>query len=102
MLKRWQAVSFRAVLENGRTKPLVVDCSEIGDSIVLDPNTPKPPARREFVIKAPGNPEVTTSLITQELLGNILARRYGLQTPEPAIVMISEDFARVTNPFLSR
>ena len=101
MLKRWQAVSFRTVLENGRTKPLVVDCSEIGDSIVLDTDVPRPPARKEFVIKALGNPEVTSSLILKELLGNVLARKYGLNTPEPAIVVISDAFASVTNPLLS-
>ncbi len=102
MLKCWQAVSFRGVLENGRTKPLVLDCSEIGSSpVVLDQKTP-PLARREFVVKAHGNPEVTASLIVKELLGNMLARIYGLETPEPAIVMISEEFASATNPFLAR
>ncbi|MDR3735728.1 MAG: hypothetical protein P4L10_09345 [Acidobacteriaceae bacterium] len=63
---------------------------------------PELPARKEFVIKALGNPEVTGSLILQELLGNVLARRYGLNTPEPAIVVISDAFANSTNPLLTR
>lgn len=102
MLKRWQAESFRTILENGRTKPLVVECSRIGDSLLepeLDGTTPP---RREFVVKALGNPEVTESLVTKELLGNMLARAYGLETPEPAIVIISEAFAGATNPVLAR
>ena len=100
MLKRWQAVRFGGVLENGRTKPMILECLEIGDSIVIDPDAAKPPARREFVVKALGNPEVDQSYITKELLGNLLSRRYGLNTPEPAIVVISDAFVRAVNPRL--
>ena len=99
MLKKWNAVSFRGILPNGRTKPLVIECIEIPDSIVLDPDSPTP-VRREFVVKAIGNPEVDKSLIIKELLGNILARSYGLRTPEPALVQISEPFAKAVNPKL--
>jgi hypothetical protein len=101
MLKLWNAASFRSVLENGRTKPLVIECIQIPDSIVLDLDSPAP-ERREFVVKAIGNPEVDESLIVKELLGNLLARRYGLTTPEPGLIRISDAFARAVNPALSR
>lgn len=99
MLKRWNAVSFRSVLDGGRTKPLVIECAEIPDSILIDLDAPAP-VRREFVVKAIGNPEVDESLIIKELLGNILARAYGLTTPEPGLIRISETFAKYVNPRL--
>lgn len=101
MLKQWNAASFRSVLENGRTKPLVIECIEIPDSVVLDLDSPVP-KRREFVVKAIGNPEVDESLIVRELLGNSLARSYGLATPEPGLIRISDAFANALNPSLSR
>jgi hypothetical protein len=100
MLKVWNAASFRSVLENGRTKPLVIECVQIQDSIVLDLDS-RSPERREFVVKAIGNPEVDESLIIKELLGNILARSYGLTTPEPALIRISDTFTKAVNPMLS-
>jgi hypothetical protein len=99
MLKQWNAMSFRSVLDNGRTKPLVIECIRIPDSIVLDLDSPAP-ERREFVVKAIGNPEVDESLIVKELLGNILARSYGLATPEPGLIRISDTFAKTVNPAL--
>jgi hypothetical protein len=101
MLKQWNAMSFRSVMDNGRTKPLVLECVQIPDSILIDLDTPAA-QRREFVVKAIGNPEVDESLIIRELLGNILARSYGLITPEPALIRISEPFANTVNPILSR
>ena len=100
MLSLWNAASFRSVLDNGRTKPLVIECIRVPDSIVLDLDSPAP-ERREFVVKAIGNPEVDESLIVKELLGNILARRYGLTTPEPGLIRISDTFAKAVNPTLS-
>lgn len=102
MLNRWNAVSFRDVLVNGRTKPLIVECIESISGIVLDPNSHVAPRRREFVVKAIGNPEVDKGLIFRELLGNLAARKYGLQTPEPGLVYISNNFARAVNPILAR
>lgn len=100
MFKQWNAASFRSVLGNGRTKPLVIECVEIPDSIVLDLDSPAS-ERRELVVKAVGNPEVDESFVVKELLGNSLARSYGLTTPEPGLVRISEAFASTINPILS-
>jgi hypothetical protein len=66
---------------------------------VLDLDS-RAPERREFVVKAIGNPEVDESLIIKELLGNILARSYGLTTPEPGLIHISDTFAESVNPTL--
>lgn len=99
MLRKWNAVNFRGILPNGRTKPLVLECVELPDSIILDADA-REPARRELVVKAIGNPEVDKALIIKELLGNMLARCYGLKTPEPALVQISEAFAKTVNPHL--
>ena len=101
MLKEWNATSFRTVLDNGRTKPLVIECVAAPDSILVDLDSPAP-ERREFVVKAIGNPEVDGGLIIKELLGNTLARRYGLTTPEPGLIRISDTFASAVNPRLSR
>lgn len=100
MLEQWNAVSFRGVLQNGRTKPLIVECAESANGIILDATARNAPRRREFVVKAVGNPEVDRSLILKELLGNVLARRYGLNTPEPALIQVSDAFARAVNPIL--
>jgi hypothetical protein len=101
MLKQWNAVSFRSVLDNGRTKPLVIECVQVPDSILIDLDAPAP-ERREFVVKAIGNPEVDESLIIRELLGNVLARSYGLTTPEPGLISISDAFAKAVTPRPSR
>jgi hypothetical protein len=101
MLKQWNAASFRSVLDNGRTKPLVIECIAAPNSIMVDLDSPVP-ERREFVVKAIGNPEVDETLIIKELLGNFLARKYGLATPEPGLIHISDTFAKAVNPRLSR
>ncbi len=102
MLKHWQAMRFGRVLENGRTKPMVLECEEIGEATFLDSGVLKAPSRSEFVVKALGNPEVDESYIERELLGNLLARQYGLQTPEPAVVRISQAFVEAVNPILTK
>lgn len=101
MLNQWDAVSFRHVLDYGRTKPLVIECIQAPNSVVLDLDSPAP-ERREFVVKAIGNPEVDESLIIKELLGNVLARSYGLITPEPGLIRISDTFTNAVNPSLSK
>jgi hypothetical protein len=101
MLNIWDAVSFRCVLESGRTKPLVVECIEVPADTLLDQSDVALARRKEFVVKALGNPEVDKSLIIRELLGNLLARSYGLATPEPGLIRISETFASSVNPLLS-
>jgi len=101
MLSEWNAVGFREIMLGGRTKPLVIECQRVM-SPTLSTDAPSLPERREFLVKALGNPEVDNALIIKELLGNILARAYGLTTPEPALIYISEPFTNAVNPILRR
>lgn len=55
---------------------------------------------REFVVKSLGHPEVLEESLFKELFGNVLAREFGIATPTPAIVVLSEPFVAVTQPLL--
>lgn len=87
----WEALRVDTILEAGRTCPLVVEC--------ISPVTYQ---RRRFVVKALGLPEVHTSGLFCELFGNWLARKVGVDTPEPVLVSISEDFAEASRSAISR
>lgn len=54
----------------------------------------------EFVVKSIGHPEVTEATLLKELFGNVLARAFGIQTPTPALIYLSDAFVRVTQPQL--
>ncbi len=69
---------------SGRTHPLRVSCTNIDYD---DPN--------DFHVKAKNLPEVTDNNLFCELIGNIIARRVGVLTPEPAIIRITKDFVEV-------
>jgi hypothetical protein len=87
VLKTWFALRYDHILEGGRTKPLVVDCSLDGE-------------RRLFVAKIPGLPEVDQRTVCRELLGNLVAQRLGVNVPAPALIEISEEFVAAVNPDL--
>jgi hypothetical protein len=55
---------------------------------------------RLFVVKAPGHPEVLEETLFKELFGNLLAREFGIETPAPALVILSESFVRHAQPLL--
>jgi hypothetical protein len=76
---------------NGRTKPLVIECEYSEENL---------PVRKTFLVKAIGLPEVAPRELYCELLGNLLAREFGIETPEPAIVSLSEEFIQATNKTL--
>ena len=92
LLLRWEVEYLEHVLE-GRTRPLVLRCSQIG----VNPN----PVRRSLVVKAVGLPEVTRLSLIRELLGNILARELGVYTSTPALVEIDAEVADALNVSLS-
>jgi hypothetical protein len=87
----WQADYFEKVLMSGRTQPLVLGCSpELTASESSSPASQQ--AQRIFVVKAIGLPEVNQWNLFNELCGNRLARRLGIETPEPSLVNISQEF----------
>jgi hypothetical protein len=57
-------------------------------------NTAKktPPLRKTFLVKTIGLPEIQPLGLYCELLGNLLAREFGIITPNPAIIILSEEF----------
>ncbi len=80
-LQRLVATQFSKVMEDGRTKPWVVYCE-----------TPEGDRAGEYLVKAKGMPEVTDIKLLFEATGNLLARRLGINTPEPALVEITDPF----------
>ena len=90
-LKRYKATRYETTLVGGRTHPLVLGCAELETSQIF---TPK-------VVKAIGCPEVTSNYILAcELIGNLTARKLGVQTPEPCLVSISPLVAKMINQSL--
>lgn len=79
----WEAVQFEAVTQGGRTRPLVVRCQrqEQGQDL-----------RVSAVMKAVGNPEITTECLTNELTGYLLAPAFECVVPTPMLIHVSEEF----------
>jgi hypothetical protein len=104
VIETWRAERLRGVLEGSRTRPLVVACVRhatapgIGGEATVHPE--EGVDRRTFVVKALGLPEVTPGSLFRELYGNLLARELGLSTPEPALVLLSPEFATAAAPVL--
>jgi hypothetical protein len=88
ILLRWEVQYLERVLD-GRTRPLVLRCNQLGV-------TPSPQPRT-LVVKALGLPEVTRLGLICELLGNMLARDLGVLTATPALVEIDQDTAAALN-----
>lgn len=55
---------------------------------------------REFVVKSLGHPEVLEESLFKELFGNLLAREFGIATPAPALIVLSDPFIQNTQPRL--
>lgn len=87
MILTWEAENLENQLQGGRTKPLVVECSRAGH------------ANKMLVVKAMGLPEVTQQSLFQEAFGNLLARELGVNTPEPALVHLSQEFVESVSRF---
>lgn len=91
MLIKCDALSFVEIKRNGTTKPLVIECEYSDENI---------PVRKTLLVKANGLPRITNLDLYCEILGNLLAREFGIETPEPFIVRIDEDFVRATRKIL--
>lgn len=88
LFRHYDAEGFEAVLPNGRTHPLIIKCRAIGANH---------PAESK-VVKALGLPEVfAPRQLVAEVVGNAVARRMGVLTPEPCVVFIDEPVARAIN-----
>jgi hypothetical protein len=88
VIETWEALRFDRTIGTGRTKPLVIECARG----VRDDHE-----RRSLVVKARSLPEVTESGMFCELIGNLLARDFGIDTPAPGLVTLSSDFVEVAN-----
>lgn len=91
MLIKCDALRIENISSTGRTKPLVIECEFSKENL---------PIRKTFLVKALGLPEITPSALYCELLGNLIAQEFGIETPEPAVVNFSEDFTRITKSVL--
>ena len=91
MLIKCDALRLDEIKHNGTTKPLVIECEYSDEDI---------PVRKTLLVKANGLPRITNLDLYCEILGNLLAREFGIETPEPFIVKIDEDFVRVNRKIL--
>jgi len=85
--------AFRLVrpIGNGRTRPLLIECESTDDSGV---------PISEFVVKAPGLPEVEDYGLFAECLGYLLAPEFDVVVSQPALIRITDDFVHAVNPVL--
>jgi hypothetical protein len=88
MLERFEAVSIEGFAQAGRTRPLILSCEQSEGEFLQ---------RTPMVVKAIGLPEVEPKSFYCELLGNVLAREFGITTPKPCIVNLDPAFVSVVN-----
>ncbi len=93
MIEVWDAMRLDHPLGTGRTRPLVIECESRAED-------EQQQTRRSLVVKAFALPEVTESGLFCELIGNLLARDFGIDTPTPGLVDLSSDFVEVANAVL--
>lgn len=87
MLKSWVARRFERVM-SGRTRPLILFCAP-SDPAATDSDDD---AAQSLLVKAVGLPEVTPASLFNESVGNLLARRLGLEPPEACLTILTEQF----------
>ncbi len=102
MLHTWQAQRLDHILTGGRTHPLVVECMRVPDDEDEDVEAIAAPPTALMVVKAAGLPEVTERTLFNEVFGNLLARRLGVETARPALVELSPAFVAAAKPILAR
>jgi len=85
------ALSLVEIKRNGATKPLVVECELSLDNI---------PVRKTILLKTEGLPQISNLSLYCELCGNLLAREFDIETPEPFVVRVSEEFVAATRKVL--
>lgn len=86
MLIKCDALRLEEIKRNGATKPLVIECEYSYENI---------PKRKTLLVKTLGLPQISTIGLYCETLGNLLAREFGIITPEPFIVRIENDFIKL-------
>lgn len=91
MLIECDALSLVEIKRNGTTKPLVIECEYRAEDVSI---------RKTLLVKANGLPRITKLDLYCETLGNLLAREFGIETPEPFIVRIDEGFVQATKKSL--
>lgn len=77
-----QAVALGRVKEAGRSRPIAINCSRVGDLSIV-----------EYIVKLYGDLDFGKHSLARELLGSLLASYFNLTTPEPAIIDISRNLA---------
>lgn len=83
MLQIWDAHALSAVVENGNCKPLVLDCTMRDRDSALTP----------IFVKLLDPPDIGEEKLFREVFGNLAARMFGVDTPEPCLVYISKSLA---------
>ena len=78
-------------MSRGRTRPVVLAC------VRQEGEASTPLRERTMLVKAPALPEVVNHNMFCEAVGNLMARAVGVQTAEPAIVDLAEDFVEAAN-----
>jgi hypothetical protein len=104
LLETWEAKRLERIIYSGRTRPLVIDCwrsEAISGSEDIDSTVERNESGR-CVVKGLDLPEVTNFGLFCEVFGNLLAREFGLNTPAPCLVHLSEPFVQAINPILQR
>jgi hypothetical protein len=96
MLKSWLARRYEDGSREGRTRPLFLRCA-----LVTDSNDGSSSDSETFVVKGIGLPEITPQCLFNEAVGNLIARRLGLEVPEVALILITEEFVKAIEPQLS-
>jgi len=91
-LETWEARRLDKIQDAGRTHPLVVECA--------GPH-PETLQRRSFLVKALALPEIKETNLGFEIIGNMLARRLGVDTPEPVLVHLSPVFVEAHQPVIA-
>jgi hypothetical protein len=94
VLDTWFAARVEKVLKSGRTKPLVLNClRKTEESSIAE--------HGQFVVKCLGLPEVTERSSFCKVVGNLLARELGVNTPSPALIDLGKTFVEVANLVLA-
>jgi hypothetical protein len=99
MLNTWEAKRLVQVITFGRTRPMVIECTrstELSDESTEETSNDSVESQR-LVVKANGLPEITDAHLFCEAFGNLLARELHVDTPQPALVNLSEEFVYATN-----
>jgi hypothetical protein len=93
VLERCEAIRLEEIKSAGRTRPLIIECEIVANGAT---------SRELMLVKAFDLPEVDNYGLYAELLGNLLARELGLDTPKPTLVNLGKEFVGATNLTLAR